>query len=114
MSHETPDQRSSQVAGRREDGTFAEGNSPNPGGQAKWLKQVRADLRNLLPHARATLARVMVSQDEKAAVQAAKVVLEYTVPKPKQTHKIEGKGDPLAVVSPEALVAFITGKKEGT
>lgn len=115
MSDQLPDQRSPVATGRKEDGTFDKGNSPNPGGQAKWLKQVREELRALLPHARATLSRVMVGDDQKAAVQAAKVVLEYTVPKPKQTHRLEGKnGDALAMVSAEALVAFVTGKKEGT
>lgn len=96
-------------------GQFGEGNTAGTGGQSGWLKRTREALRDDVPTALATLRRVMASKDDlKAATAAAKVVLEYTVPKPKQTHRVEGKnGDPLGVLTAEQLVAFITGKKEG-
>lgn len=96
-------------------GQFGEGNTAGTGGQSGWLKRTREALRDDVPTALATLRRVMASEDGKAATAAAKVVLEYSMPKPRQTHRVEGKnGDPLGFLSPEALVAFITGKKEGT
>lgn len=109
-----PELRNSVDAVIREaDGTFARGKSPNPGGQAKWLKEVRQSLRDLTPLAAKTLKQVMeegAKDSDKTA--AAKVVLEYTVPKPKQTHRVEGKGgDPLASLTAEQLVAFVTGRK---
>jgi hypothetical protein len=95
-------------------GQFGPGNTAGTGGQSGWLKKVRKEMQEDIPTALNTLRRVMASEDDKAATGAAKVWLEYTVPKPKQTHRLEGKGgDPLAMLSPEALVAFITGKKEG-
>lgn len=93
-------------------GHFGAGNNAGTGGEAGWLKKVRKDLRALLPSATNTLLRVMGSEDEKAATTAAKVVLEFTVPKPRQTHRVEGKGgDPLAVLTAEQLVAFVKGEK---
>jgi DnaJ-domain-containing protein 1 len=102
-------------AKRRTDGTFGPNNAANPGGQTKWLKAFRVALQKDTALARRTLRKVMKSDLSKDAdkVAAAGVVLKYTVPLPKQTHKIEGKGgDPLALMSAEALVAFVTGKKE--
>lgn len=92
---------------------FKKGQSGNPGGGPKWLKGVRESLKGLTPLARKTLREVMKgSEKDGDRVAAARVVLEYTVPKPKQTHRVEGKGgDPLALMSAEALVAFVTGKK---
>lgn len=91
---------------------FKKGQSGNPGGKPKWLKAARESLQALTPLARKTLRAVMKNGADKDKVAAAKTVLEFTVPKPKQTHRVEGKGgDPLAVLTPEQLVAFVKGKK---
>jgi hypothetical protein len=93
---------------------FKKGESGNPGGGPKWLKGVRESLKSLTPLAAKTLKDIMENTDAKDAdrAKAADVVLKYTVPLPKQTHRVEGKGgDPLALMSAEALVAFVTGKK---
>jgi hypothetical protein len=112
VADENPQLRNPAVVERRDDGTFAGGGSANPGGQAKWLKEIRAGLRSLLPEAKNRLGEIIRSGSDKDSTAAAKVVLEYTVPKPKQTHRVEGKGgDPLALLSPEQLVEFIKGRK---
>jgi hypothetical protein len=107
---EIPDLRSSEE--RREDGTFAPGKSPNPGGQAKWLQPIKKDLRAGVPGVLKKLAAIIESGADKDAIAAGKVWLEYSLPKPKQTHRVEGKGgDPLASLTAEQLVAFIKGGK---
>lgn len=94
-------------------GRFGGGNTAGTGA-ASWLTKIRRDLRDGVPLAQATLMRVMKGGTDKDATSAAKVWLEFSVPKPKQTHRVEGRnGDPLGVLTPEQLVAFITGKKEG-
>lgn len=91
---------------------FKPGKSGNPGGKPKWLKAARESLQSLTPLARKTLRQVMKNGADKDKVAAAKTVLEFTVPKPRQTHRVEGKGgDPLAVLTPEQLVAFVKGEK---
>lgn len=91
---------------------FRPGQSGNPDGQPKWLKGVRESLKSLTPLARKTLREVMKTGQDKDRVAAAKTVLEYTVPKPKQTHRVESGGkDALAGLTPEQLVAFIKGEK---
>lgn len=92
---------------------FKKGVSGCPGGQPKWLRDVRTALRELTPVAVKTLKEIMENSESKDAdrAKAADVVLKYTVPLPKQTHRVEGKGgDPLALLSAEALVAFVKGK----
>lgn len=93
---------------------FPKGKSGNPGGQPKWLREVRDGLRSLAPKAYRRLESIIDTGSDKDATAAAKVVFEYTLPKPKQTHRVEGKnGDPLAALTDVQLVAFIAGKKEG-
>lgn len=86
----------------------------NPGGQPKWLKGVRESLKNLTPLAARTLESVMTGADKDAdRVAAAKVVLEYTVPKPKQTLKVSGdKNAPFSALSLEDLLALGRGVKK--
>jgi len=109
----SPENRTPAVENRREDGTFGAGNSANPGGQPRWLKSVRESLKTLTPLARDTLQHVMENAAKDSdKVAAAKVVLEFTVPKPKQTHRVEHKGqDPLAGLTPEEIVRFVKGEK---
>ena len=112
----TPDLRSSVVTNfenRRDDGTYAPGKSPNPGGQAKWLQPIKADLRKGVPKVLNRLMGIIENGSDKDATAAGKVWLEYSLPKPKQTHRVEGKGgDPLAVLTPEQLVAFVKGESK--
>jgi len=94
---------------------FKKGVSGNPGGAPKWLKAVRESLRRDTPLARRTLRKIMKSAEAKDAdkIAAAKVTLDFTVPKPKQTHRVEGNnGDPLAALTPEQLVAFVLGRNK--
>jgi hypothetical protein len=116
-----PENREPADPHRRKDGTFGAGNSANPGGRAGWQKDLRELLREDAKEARlllrAVIAGTVAGREVRVAdsVKAAEVVLKFTLPMPKQTHRVEGKnGDPLGLLSPEALVAFITGKKEGT
>lgn len=102
---------------------YKAGQSGNPGGQPKWVKEVRDALRKDAALARRLLRRVMQGKDLGAggrevriadSVKAAEVVLKFSIPPPRQTHRVEGRGgDPLGVLTPEQLVAFITGKKGG-
>lgn len=110
---ENPELRNSVApVERREDGTFAGGGSANPGGQAKWLKEIREGLRSLLPAAKERLGQIIREGEHKDAVAASKVVLEYTVPKPRQKVSVKSEGkDPLAVLTPEQIVAFVKGEK---
>lgn len=115
MSDDTPHNRPpADDAKRRPDGTFGPNNAANPGGKPKWLNALRAALQKDAGLARRTLRKVMTNAESKDAdkVAAAGVVLKYTVPPPKQTHRVEGKGgDPLASLTAEQLVAFIKGGK---
>lgn len=105
MSEDVPDLRASEE--RREDGTFAPGKSPNPGGQAQWLKPIREGLRAGSAEAVIRLRKIVAEGSDKDANVAAKVLLDYAVPKPKQTVRMEGDKDVLAVVTSDDLVAFI-------
>lgn len=114
MSEGIPDLRSTEGPERREDGTFAPGRSPNPGGQAAWLKPIRDELRKGSAEAVTRLRRIVAKGSDKDANIAAKVLLEFAVPKPKQTHHVKHSGDPLAPMSPEELRDFVlASKKEG-
>lgn len=93
---------------------FPKGKSGNPGGQPKWVKEVREALRTCVKKGAARLEEIIVTGSDKDAVAAMKVAAEFSLAKPKQTHRVEGKGgDPLQVLTAEQLVAFVTGKKEG-
>ena len=91
---------------------FQKGTSGNPSGRPKWLKGVVDGLKKLHPAAETRLASIITHGADKDAAAAIRVLYDFTIPKPKQTHRVEGKGgDPLALLTPEALVAFVTGKK---
>lgn len=97
---------------RAPDGTFRPGAaSPNPGGQPKWMKEMREGLKAMLPSARTRLAKIIEEGSDKDATAAARLVLEYTLPKPKTRVKVDGMGpSPLAGLTAEQLVALATGK----
>lgn len=115
MSDKPPDLRSSVVANfenRRNDGTYAPGKSPNPGGQAKWLQPIKSDLRAGVPKVLTRLMGIIENGSDKDSTAAGKVWLEYSLPKPKQTHRVESNGkDVLAGLTPDQLVAFVKGEK---
>lgn len=103
------------AAARAPDGTFKPGApSANPGGQPKWMREMRESLKAMLPSTRKRLANIIESGSDKDATAAARLVLEYTLPKPRARVKVEGAGSsPLAGLSAEQLVALATGK-DGT
>ena len=91
---------------------FTKGKSGNPGGQPQWVKKVRDSLRALTPLAKKTLRDVMQNGEDKARVAAAKTVLEYTVPKPKQRLKVSGQlSNPVGELSTEDIQALIRATK---
>lgn len=108
MTDDSADNSTPEVPGK----PFKKGESGNPGGAPKWLKEVREGLKSLHPAAKQRLTSIIADGSDKDATAAIRVVYEYTVPKPKQTHRVEGKnGDPLASLTAEQLVAFVTGRK---
>lgn len=98
-------------AERQPNGQFGAGNRANPGGQPKWVATVRAMLDEGAPEAVDYLRSVVVGgpvkstllDEEGEAIEgntypdidqrtaAAKVVLDYAVPKPKLTIEHEHK-----------------------
>ncbi len=70
---------------------FGRGKSGNPGGVPKWLKKVRKKLSVHADEAIETLVQVMREGEAADRVRAAKVVLEYTVPKPTQNVDVSVK-----------------------
>ena len=102
-------------------GRLAKGTAnPNPGGVPKWVKEVRDQLKSrCLPLAAAHLERMLdpingvKDQDRNTA---AKIVLEYTVPKPKQAVRVKVSGDkdsPLAGVDMAAVLALAKAQSGG-
>lgn len=90
---------------------FKKGQSGNPGGQPKWLKEVRAALKDCVQEGAGRLLEIIRTGEDKDAIAAVKVAAEYVLQKPKQTHKVEGGASPLAGLTPEQLVAFVRGDK---
>lgn len=92
---------------RRPDGTFAPGSSGNPGGVPEWVRKVRAQLEEGSPEAADLLKRLVRGEvteevvtkagvmtlpaDAKTRAFAAKTMLEFVVPKPKQEIEVTGK-----------------------
>jgi hypothetical protein len=94
---------------------FRPGQSGYAGGPTpKWLREVKEQLKELVPLASRTLKRVMIHGDNKSKVAAAKTVLEYTVPKPKQRLKVSGQlSNPVGDLSTEEIQALIQAAKGG-
>jgi hypothetical protein len=92
---------------------FMPGKSGNTAGpHPQWLREAKEQLKGLVPLAGRTLKRVMVHGDDKAKVSAAKTVLEYTVPKPKQRLKVSGQlSNPVGELSIEEIQALIRATK---
>lgn len=88
------------------------GQSGNPGGQPKWVKEVREALKTCVQKGAARLENIIETGEDKDAIAATRLAAEFTIRKPKQTHRVEGKGgDPLAVLTADQLVAFVKGEK---
>lgn len=73
---------------------FPKGKSGNPGGQPKWVKRVKKALGQHAERAAEVLRQVMDHGEPADQVRAAKVVLEYTMPKP--TEKVQLDLNPAA------------------
>lgn len=65
------------------------GQSGNPDGQPKWVGKVRKALAKNAELAADVLRQVLETGSDADKVRAAKIVLEYTIPKP--TEKVEHK-----------------------
>jgi len=92
--------------------TFKPGQSGNPGGQPKWVKQVRDALRTCVEKGAEKLEYIIENGEHKDVIAATKLAAEFTLRKPKQTHRVEHKGqDPLAGLTPEEIVKFVKGEK---
>lgn len=91
------------------------GGSLNPGGQPKWVKEVRDALaQNCVPLAEKRLRKILEEDhaDPDDWIKAAKVVFEFTIPKPKQDVNVTGiPPSPFAGMTPEQLLAIARGGK---
>jgi hypothetical protein len=111
MADSSQQDKSAVDVERRPDGTIKKG-SANPGGQPKWVKEVRDSLRALHPVARDRLEAIITQGEDKDATAAIRIVYDFSLPKPKQTHRVESDGkDALGGLTPEQLVAFVKGQK---
>lgn len=104
-------------------GKFLPGNKAGTGGKSRFEVKLRGLLKEDAFLAREFLRNTLqgrnLAGEEDAAIEhvdkqrAADSILKYTLPLPKQTHKVEGGGSSALVgLTSEALVAFITGKRE--
>ena len=66
---------------------FVKGQSGNPGGQPKELKEIAALARKLAPEAIERLAYWMRSENPKASTTACQALLDRGFGKPTQTHE---------------------------
>ena len=84
--------------GRGPDGRALPGHAINSGGRVKkWLIPVRKELRAGSVEAAELLRRVIKDDGEKTTdrIAAAKTVLDFSVPKPKQTVEVKDATDNL-------------------
>lgn len=84
---------------------FKKGQSGNPGGQPKWVKEVRDLLMEDAAAARKLLRRVIDDEGEetKERVRASEIVLSYTIPKPKQEMEVSGSVSTLQGIDAETI-----------
>jgi len=90
-------------------GRIQKGASGNPGGQPKWVRELR-DLLQEDAHAARKLLRDVIDGDEQDMqhrIQAATTVLRYTVPTPKVSVDVTSGDRPLENVPTEVLEAFL-------
>lgn len=91
---------------------WKKGQSGNPGGQPKWVSEVRDALKTCVSKGAARLEQIIEQGEDKDAIAATRLAAEFTIRKPKQTHKVTVDRDPLSKVPDGELVEFIKGKKE--
>jgi hypothetical protein len=96
-------------------GRLLPGHSGNPGGVPKWVREVRAELEEGSKDAADLLRRVVKDEDAFLGVRvmAAKVILEFSLPKPKVEVKVDAPPSPLAGLSPEQLLAVVKAQVKG-
>lgn len=82
---------------------FKPGQSGNPHGSPKWLRDLRKALSKDAEKARQVLSRAMDEGDLDQQIAAARIVLKYTVPEPKQTLDLTVTAKPMPQVSVELL-----------
>jgi hypothetical protein len=87
-------------------GAFKVGNKAGTGGAPSWVAKARDNLRALVPGAVEKLATILRDGEDRDALAAAKLILDFTVPRPKITHRVEGTaGGPLAGLTLQELLA---------
>lgn len=107
------ERNSADPAKRRLDGRFGKGNSANPGGQPKWMKETRESLRRMLPGSAERLEGIIRDGEDKDSVAAIRLLFDFTLPKPTQKHKVTGKVEnPLAGMTTEQLLEWGRNLKE--
>lgn len=64
------------------DPATGKGKSGNPGGRPKTAAELRGGLANLTDRTLARLTEMLESENEKIAIQAVRIVIEYVLGKP--------------------------------
>lgn len=112
------DSRAVAPPARAKDGKLLPGGpSLNPGGQPEWVRRTKEDLRACVPGAVKRLKSIIESGSDDDAARAAKVIFDFTIPKP--ATKIDVDADvkqsvsPLAGLSTEQLLEILRRKRAG-
>lgn len=120
----------SDESAREADGRWKPGVSGNPSGTHRWLQKVRKRLQKGSARAATYLMRVAdgkettykvtkdgatveVELEAKDRIMACKVILEYTVPKPKQELEVTTTPSPLEGIDREVLLQWAQMNDEG-
>lgn len=93
---------------------FKKGQSGNPAGRPKKVIDVAAIARDSSDKAMTKLAKLIDSEDERIALQAAIAVLDRAVGKPKQTVEKTEKKEPTDYTSDELLSLARMGSARAT
>lgn len=92
-------------------GRLQPGSSGNPGGLPQWRRELTAALQEDAHRAREVLREVLddVGADPQHRIQAASVVLRYTVPTPKHQLEVSGSVSAISQLDTETLLRIASG-----